>query len=78
MVVLGGMGNLLGSITAAVIITFLPEILRDFDQYRLLIYALALIFMMLASNSPRIIDLRVKAKEKSVELCKKVFAKKEE
>ncbi|MGI6167473.1 MAG: branched-chain amino acid ABC transporter permease [Eubacteriales bacterium] len=78
MVVLGGMGNLLGSIIAAVIITFLPEILRGFDQYRLLIYALALIFMMLASNSPRIMELRVKAKEKAAGLYKKMFARKEE
>lgn len=76
MVVFGGMGNLLGSIIAATVITFLPEILRDFDQYRLLIYALALIIMMLASASPRVNALKLKAKEKIVVLRKRVFAKK--
>ncbi|MGI6279530.1 MAG: branched-chain amino acid ABC transporter permease [Acutalibacteraceae bacterium] len=78
MVVLGGMGNLLGSIIAAVIITFLPEILRDFDQYRLLIYALALIFLMLASASPRIAALRMKASEKTAHLRRKVLSRKGE
>jgi len=52
--------------------------LRGFDQYRLLIYALALIFMMLASNSPRIINFRVKAREKAAGLYKKLFTRKEE
>ena len=42
-----------GSIIAAGIITFLPEILRDADQYRLLIYAVALILMMLLNASPK-------------------------
>ena len=78
MVVLGGMGNLVGSVIAAVIITFLPEILRDFDQYRLLIYALALIIMMLASASPRVSDIRMKVREKTTVFCKKMFAKKGE
>ncbi len=76
MVVLGGMGNLLGSIIAAVIITFLPEILRGFDKYRLLIYAIALILMMLAGNSPKIIELRAKAKVKIMMLRRKALARK--
>lgn len=78
MVVLGGMGNLTGTVIAAAVITFLPEILRDFDQYRLLIYALALIFMMLASASPRVSALRIKAREKTTQLRKKVFSGKGE
>ena len=53
MVVLGGMGSITGSSIAAGIITFLPEILRDADQYRLLIYAVALILMMLLNASPK-------------------------
>lgn len=47
MVVLGGMGSITGSIIAAIILTFLPELLRDFSDYRLLIYALVLLLMML-------------------------------
>ena len=47
MVVLGGMGNLKGSIIAAVILTLLPEVLRGLDDYRMLMYAIALIAMIL-------------------------------
>ena len=51
MVVLGGMGNLKGSIIAAVILTLLPEVLRGLDDYRMLMYAIALIAMMIINNS---------------------------
>ncbi len=47
MVVLGGMGNLTGSIIAAVVLTILPELLRGFESVRMLFYGFALIFMML-------------------------------
>ncbi|HVZ93311.1 MAG TPA: branched-chain amino acid ABC transporter permease [Phycisphaerales bacterium] len=47
MVVLGGMGSVSGVILAAIILTILPELLRDFAQYRLIIYALLLIVMMI-------------------------------
>jgi len=46
-VVLGGMGSITGSIISATILTFLPEALRQFASYRLLIYSLILIIMML-------------------------------
>jgi branched-chain amino acid transport system permease protein len=48
-VVLGGMGSLTGSIIAAIILTILPEALRigDMEQYRLLIYSILLIVMMI-------------------------------
>ena len=51
MVVLGGMGSIKGSIIAAVILTLLPELLRGASDYRMLIYAIALISMMLFNNS---------------------------
>ena len=51
MVVLGGMGSIKGSIIAAVILTLLPELLRGASDYRMLIYAIALIAMMLFNNS---------------------------
>lgn len=46
-VVLGGMGSLSGSIVAAIVLTFVPEVLREFEDYRLLIYSGLLIFTML-------------------------------
>ncbi|MBN2605022.1 MAG: branched-chain amino acid ABC transporter permease [Bacilli bacterium] len=46
-VVLGGMGSISGAIVAAIFLTFLPELLRDFDQYRLLLYSMMLILTML-------------------------------
>ena len=46
-VVLGGLGSLTGSIIAAIILTVLPEMLRGFAEYRLLVYSLALVVMMI-------------------------------
>ena len=51
MVVLGGMGSITGSILAATILTILPELLRDLAQYRMLIYAILLIALMLFKPS---------------------------
>jgi branched-chain amino acid transport system permease protein len=47
MAVLGGRGSITGVMLAALILTALPEVLREFDQYRLIVYALLLIGMML-------------------------------
>ena len=51
MVVLGGMGSISGAALAAVILTFLPELLREvgpgFQQYRIILYAALLVIMML-------------------------------
>jgi len=47
MVVLGGMGSITGSVVAAVVLTILPEALRSFADYRMLLYAVVLILMML-------------------------------
>ena len=52
-VVLGGMGNIRGSIIAATVLTILPEALRSLNDYRMLIYAIVLILVMLATNNPR-------------------------
>ncbi|MBQ3403468.1 MAG: branched-chain amino acid ABC transporter permease [Synergistaceae bacterium] len=53
-VVLGGQGNMLGSIIAAAVLTILPEKLREFSEYRMLLYAVILIVMMLATNNAEI------------------------
>lgn len=50
-VVLGGMGSLKGSVISAIIITLLPEMLRGMDNYRMLVYAVVLIAMMLFNAS---------------------------
>ena len=57
-VVLGGIGNIRGSIIAAVILTMLPEMLRELNDYRMLIYAILLIVMMLFNASPAGINFR--------------------
>lgn len=48
MVILGGMGNTVGVILAAVILTLLPEVLRPVAEYRMVIYSFLLIVLMLA------------------------------
>ena len=50
-VVLGGLGNIWGSIVAAALLTVLPELLRGLNDYRMLIYAILLIAMMIFNNS---------------------------
>ena len=47
MVVLGGMGSITGSVISASVLTLLPEMLRDFNQYRMLVYSVILILVML-------------------------------
>lgn len=51
MAVLGGLGSITGSIIAAVALTILPEFLRGFEDYRMLIYAVILIIVMLFKPS---------------------------
>ena len=63
-VVLGGLGNIRGSIIAAVVLTALPELLRGLNDYRMLIYAIVLIAMMLFNSSPKAIELRGVVMEK--------------
>ena len=53
-VVLGGLGNMLGSIVAATALTILPEALRQFADYRMLVYAIVLILVMLFTNNPKL------------------------
>ena len=58
-VVLGGMGSIRGSIIAATILTVLPEFLRPIRDYRMLMYAVLLIAMMLFNHS----NLKVRMQE---------------
>lgn len=59
-VVLGGIGNIRGSIIAAVLLTLLPELLRGLNNYRMLIYSIVLIVMMIFNSSQKAIDFREK------------------
>lgn len=70
-VVLGGIGNMLGSVIATIILVLLPEILRDFSDYRLLIYSIILIGMMIINWSPSCIEKKAMLKNKFVSLFKK-------
>lgn len=69
-VVLGGMGSIRGSIIAAIILTVLPEMLRDIQDYRMLMYAVLLIAAMLFNNS----KLRTRLIDDG--MLKKMFTKK--
>ena len=47
MVIVGGMGTMIGPVLGAIVLTFLPELLRDFGEMRLMIYGLALTLVVL-------------------------------
>ncbi len=59
-VVLGGLGNIRGSVIAAVVLYALPELLRGINDYRMLIYSIVLILTMLFNNAPMFIEYRKK------------------
>lgn len=53
-VVLGGMGNILGSVISATVLYILPEAMRSLEDYRMIIYAVVLIVVMLFTWSPKV------------------------
>ena len=67
-VVLGGQGNMMGSIIAASALTILPEALRSFSTYRMLVYAIVLILVMLATNNPTLKSFFSRKKKTDVPL----------
>jgi branched-chain amino acid transport system permease protein len=73
MVVLGGMGSITGSILAAIIFTILPEFLRVVKDYRMVIYSLILIILML-TRPQGIFGL----KEFSLLAIRNIFVRKEQ
>jgi branched-chain amino acid transport system permease protein len=67
MVILGGMGNTLGVIMAAVLLTLLPELLRPIAEYRMIIYSFLLIVLMLVRPQGLFnIELRSSKKRKPI------------
>lgn len=75
LVVLGGVGSLRGSVIAAIILTALPELLRGLSDYRMLIYSILLIVIMLFNASPGLVALRERFSLKN--LLKRKKAQKE-
>ena len=47
MVILGGLGNIVGSFIGAIVLTVLPELIRDLMEYRMLIYGFLMVVLML-------------------------------
>lgn len=70
-VVLGGIGNIRGSIIGAVVLTLLPEMIRELGSYRMLVYAIVLIGMMLFTWSPKAKDFRERYSPKRLLAAKK-------
>lgn len=73
-VVLGGIGSFRGSIIAAVLLTLLPEMMRGLKDYRMLIYSIVLIAMMLVNWAPKAIEMRQVVREKLKKIRKKEAA----
>ena len=63
-VVLGGLGKIWGSIVATVVLYVLPEALRQYADYRMLLYAIILILVMLLTNNPTLRSAISTLKEK--------------
>ena len=70
-VVLGGMGNILGSVISATVLYVLPEAMRGLQDYRMILYAVVLILVMLFTWSPKFKDMVAVLKSK-------IFGDKEE
>ena len=76
-VVLGGMGNILGSVISATVLYILPEALRELEDYRMILYAIVLIVVMLATWSPKFKNLLDATTDTIKTKIKSVFRKKE-
>ncbi len=77
-VVLGGLGNIRGSIIAAALLTILPELLREYQDYRMLVYAIILILVMLVTNNDKAKAVRNRIFLKVADLFSGMRAKKRE
>lgn len=72
-VVLGGMGNILGSVISATVLYILPEAMRGLADYRMIIYAVVLILVMLFTWSPKVKEIN----SVFVDKLKRLFHRKE-
>ena len=74
-VVLGGMGNILGSVISATVLYVLPEAMRELEDYRMIMYAVVLIVVMLCTWSPK---LKNNLQSLKVRITEKLSRKKKE
>jgi branched-chain amino acid transport system permease protein len=58
------MGNILGSVISATVLYILPESMRGLDDYRMILYAIVLILVMLSTWSPKAKDMIAVAGDK--------------
>ncbi len=72
-VVLGGLGKLRGTLISTLILYSLPELLREFDQYRMIVYAIALVAIMVLGKSPMFEGFRNKIFDFIDKIKKKIF-----
>lgn len=70
-VVLGGMGNILGSVISAAVLYVLPEAMRSLQDYRMIIYAVVLILVMLFTWAPKAKELTSIVTNKITRMFKK-------
>jgi len=77
-VVLGGMGNIRGSVIAATLLTILPELLRayNFEKWRMLVYAIILIVVMLVVNNATLTDFFNQLRRRVSYYFRSMFGKK--
>ena len=70
-VVLGGMGNITGSVISATLLYILPEAMRSLEDYRMLLYAIVLIVVMLFTWSPKLKEFVAVITDRLKKLLKK-------
>ena len=75
-VVLGGIGNIRGSVIASIILVLLPELLRSINSYRMLIYSIVLIVMMIITSNATIKSYISNYTDKTKAFFKKTFSHK--
>lgn len=75
-VVLGGIGNIRGSVIASIILVLLPELLRSINSYRMLIYSIVLIVMMIITSNATIKSYISSYTDKTKAFFKKTFSHK--
>ena len=75
-VVLGGMGNILGSVVSAAVLYVLPEAMRELDDLRMIMYAVVLIVVMLFTWSPKFKETMSAGMDKVSKFIIKIFVRK--
>ena len=75
-VVLGGLGNMTGTMISTTLLIVLPEALRSFNDYRMIVYAIVLILVMILSNNKKLMGYVELYKNNVAKFFKSLFKKK--